>query len=202
MKNCLWLWWDIHVNSSDHATLIREYYLWWQQLCVRRTSAKASTISDSPLHGRNKRNERKDHNLRWKIDSDYPDQPVRIRIPIAMTKMVRMQKKTTEWTRMDNPLVAILPNSTALNLPGIWKRNSGESLWIGSLRSPPQSTISNKIKTLWLLLKFDLPPLICDTRSLIYLRLGSRLIAKAGSGIDKHFALNITFIWLSTNASR
>ena len=47
--------------------------------------------------------------------------------PTAMRKMVMMPKKMIVWTRMDNPLVCMFPNSTTLPLPGSWNNSPGLS---------------------------------------------------------------------------
>lgn len=44
---------------------------------------------------------------------------------MAMRKMVTRPKKMMVWTRMDRPLVCMLPNSTTLFLPGSWNSNPG-----------------------------------------------------------------------------
>lgn len=47
------------------------------------------------------------------------NQPVQMWTVMAIRKMVMRPKKMTEWTRMEAPLVCMLPNSTTLFLPGI-----------------------------------------------------------------------------------
>lgn len=47
-------------------------------------------------------------------------------MPIAMIKMVTMQKYITAWTRMAIPLVHMLPNSITLVLDGSWNSNPGD----------------------------------------------------------------------------
>lgn len=55
------------------------------------SALKQEALSDSPLLGRNKKNEKRAHNLGWKrIDSDNVEQSVHMSIPIAITKLVRM----------------------------------------------------------------------------------------------------------------
>lgn len=46
--------------------------------------------------------------------------------PIAMIKIVIMQKYITAWTRIAIPLVHMLPNSITLVLDGSWNSNPGD----------------------------------------------------------------------------
>lgn len=48
-------------------------------------------------------------------------------IPIATIKIVIMQKNITAWTRMDIPLVHMLPNSITLVLDGNWNIIPGDN---------------------------------------------------------------------------
>ncbi|KAG0480916.1 hypothetical protein HPP92_011478 [Vanilla planifolia] len=63
---------------------------------------------------------------------------------MATTRMVRIQKKRTPWTRIATPLVAMFPNSITLVLAGSWKRSPGERRMnnIVATITGPQSVIS------------------------------------------------------------
>ncbi|KAK2975571.1 hypothetical protein RJ640_014058 [Escallonia rubra] len=66
---------------------------------------------------------------------------------MAMRKMVTSPKKMTVCTRMDAPLVCMLPNSTTLFRPGNWKSSPGVSTTNSTTatNTGPQSAIRSLV---------------------------------------------------------